>query len=211
MHGKWSSGDDLNTRVYVDENSGTVIDHRNTPWVISDWAFRLHFIDYTGGRNFNNLVIITAAVVTLWFALSGLILLIKLLGSGEMRWSWRKVPMRTQAGDSEVNLVTPKHRTILQTLQSNELPIGSGCGGGGTCGLCKVRVEDESLPVTDAESELLSQEELAQGIRLACRHKTPTKGKVVLQDNAARYELELTSSRFYYAAHEGAEVQCCHG
>jgi len=188
--------DDLNTRVYVDETSGSVIDHRNTPWVISDWAFRLHFIDYTGGRNFNNLVIITAGVVTLWFALSGLILLIKLLGSGEMRWSWRKVPMRTQAGDSEVNLVTPKHRTILQTLQSNDLPVGSGCGGGGTCGLCKVKVEGEAMPVTDAEQELLSKEELDQGIRLACRHKTPHSGKVVLQDNATRFDMELVSSEF---------------
>ncbi|MCA1766769.1 MAG: hypothetical protein LC639_00795, partial [Idiomarina sp.] len=55
--------------------SGEVIDHRNSSWWLSDWMFRLHFMDYSGERDFNSLLNIVAATVALWFSLSGLILL----------------------------------------------------------------------------------------------------------------------------------------
>ena len=71
--------DDLNTRIYVDEASSQVVEHRNTPWTIADWAFRLHFMDYTGGRSFNHLLIWSAGLFALWFSLSGLILLGRIL------------------------------------------------------------------------------------------------------------------------------------
>ncbi|WP_034733349.1 PepSY domain-containing protein [Pseudidiomarina atlantica] len=77
--------DDLNTRIYVDAASATVIDHRNDPWVIADWAFKLHFMDYSGGRDFNNLLIRAAGLITLWLALSGLILLIRNIKRGDLK------------------------------------------------------------------------------------------------------------------------------
>lgn len=67
--------DELHTRVYVDAASGEVVDHRNNSWWLSDWMFRLHFMDYSGERDFNSLLNIIAATIALWFSLSGLILL----------------------------------------------------------------------------------------------------------------------------------------
>jgi len=67
--------DDSHTRVYVDAASGEVVDHRNDNWWLSDWMFRLHFMDYSGERDFNSLLNIIAATIALWFSLSGLILL----------------------------------------------------------------------------------------------------------------------------------------
>lgn len=67
--------DDIHTRVYVDAASGEVVDHRNNNWWLSDWMFRLHFMDYSGERDFNSLLNIIAATIALWFSLSGLILL----------------------------------------------------------------------------------------------------------------------------------------
>lgn len=67
--------DDLGTRVYIDAASGKVIDHRNNRWWLGDWMFRLHFMDYSGERDFNSWLNIVAATIALWFSLSGLILL----------------------------------------------------------------------------------------------------------------------------------------
>lgn len=188
--------DDLNTRVYVDSISGIVLDHRNTPWVVADWMFRLHFIDYTGGRNFNNLVIVAAGAVTLWFALSGFILLVKLLASGEMRFTFRNAPLWATVGANQHKFSERAHKTVLQTLQDNDVLVESGCGGGGSCGLCKVTVNG-TAEITAAERDLLSQEELSEGIRLACQHRI---GKVqnveVTEVNAQKHSLTLVSSSF---------------
>lgn len=188
--------DDLNTRVYVDRTSGAVIDHRNTPWVVADWMFRLHFIDYTGGRNFNNLVTIVAAVLTLWFALSGLILLIKLLRTGEMRFTLRKAPLLANVGTREYSLNDQAHKTVLQVLQHNDIAVESGCGGGGTCGFCAVKVATDT-PVTVSDRSLLSEAQIKDGYRLACQHSIDRVHKVeVPETNAYKYSLRLKESRF---------------
>lgn len=48
------------------------------------------------------------------------------------------------------------------------LPIESTCGGRGTCGKCKVRVEGDAVPITAADQHYLNAEELAAGWRLSC-------------------------------------------
>ena len=188
--------DDLNTRVYVDRTSGAVIDHRNTPWVVADWMFRLHFIDYTGGRNFNNLVAIVAAVVTLWFALSGFILLVKLLNRGEMRFTLRQSSLHAEVGEEQHQFTDKAHKTVLQVLQHNDIAVESGCGGGGTCGFCAVKTAPET-PITVNDRAQLSETQLSEGYRLACQHSIETLDHVqVAETNARKYGLRLLTSRF---------------
>lgn len=43
------------------------------------------------------------------------------------------------------------------------------CGGQGTCGNCKIKVYAGNLPITDTDKAFLSELELDQNIRLACR------------------------------------------
>lgn len=74
--------DGLNTRVYIDEASGEVLGHRNDPWVIADWMYRLHFMDYSGARNFNNLLISTLGLLCLWFVVSGVLLIVRIWQQG---------------------------------------------------------------------------------------------------------------------------------
>ncbi|MCL5255978.1 MAG: 2Fe-2S iron-sulfur cluster-binding protein, partial [Gammaproteobacteria bacterium] len=188
--------DDLNTRVYVDRTSGTVIDHRNTPWVVADWMFRLHFIDYTGGRNFNNLVAIAFAVMTLWFALSGFILLVKLLNSGEMRFTLRRAALTANVGEQQFKFTDKAHKTVLQVLQHNDIAVESGCGGGGTCGFCAVKAAPDT-PITVSDRAELSESQLKEGYRLACQHSIETLHKVEVPETEARkYSLQLKESRF---------------
>ena len=73
----------------------------------------------------------------------------------------------------------------------------STCGGGGTCGQCKVRL-DSSVKVTSAEHVLLTKEQLQQGYRLACQHDATETKRLTLIDvtKAKKYLLELTHSEF---------------
>ncbi len=74
--------DDLNTRVYVDQASGEMLGHRNDPWKIADWMYRLHFMDYSGGRDFNNLLIAAAGLFSVWFVLTGVVMLVRVWWQG---------------------------------------------------------------------------------------------------------------------------------
>jgi uncharacterized 2Fe-2S/4Fe-4S cluster protein (DUF4445 family) len=49
------------------------------------------------------------------------------------------------------------------------LPIASTCGGLGTCGLCKTKIIEGSRETTGADRELLTEIEITEGWRLACR------------------------------------------
>lgn len=67
-------------------------------------------------------------------------------------------------------------KTLLDCARDLGVELVNICGGEGTCGSCVVQVlAGELSPVTDAEREFLSEEELAQGYRLACR-ASPASG-----------------------------------
>ncbi len=66
--------DRLHTRLYFDGPSGEFVMVRNDAWVLYDFFFRLHVMDYAGGENFNNLPLRFFAVTALAFASSGLVL-----------------------------------------------------------------------------------------------------------------------------------------
>jgi len=59
--------------------------------------------------------------------------------------------------------------TIWKAMQDSDVELGGDCGGLGKCGKCKVRVLSAIHPPTREERELLDEEELQQGVRLACR------------------------------------------
>ena len=59
--------------------------------------------------------------------------------------------------------------TISEVLQKENVALGGDCGGLGKCGKCKVKVLSSVGPPSEVEQQLLSEEELQEGIRLACR------------------------------------------
>ena len=62
-------------------------------------------------------------------------------------------------------------KTIWEVLQNTDSDLGSDCGGQGKCGKCKVKVLSTIGPPSKEAKELLDEEELNTGIRLACRTK----------------------------------------
>lgn len=75
-HDLWraSFDDRLHTRFYFDGPSGEFLFVRNDAWVLYDFFFRLHVMDYAGGEDFNNPLLRVFAVLSLAFALSGAVL-----------------------------------------------------------------------------------------------------------------------------------------
>lgn len=61
-------------------------------------------------------------------------------------------------------------KTILEYLQEKGISVNAVCGGRRQCGRCIVKIQ-RTLPITQDELRLLSDEQISQGYRLACMHE----------------------------------------
>ena len=61
--------------------------------------------------------------------------------------------------------------TLLSSLAGQRVFIPSACGGKATCGLCKVQLATDVGPVLPTEEPYLTEEEIQDGVRLACQIK----------------------------------------
>ncbi len=62
----------------------------------------------------------------------------------------------------------PKGTTVLEAIRNSGLAIYSPCGGNGTCGKCRAVIRGNVSPVCEKEKRILSETELASGVRLSC-------------------------------------------
>ncbi len=67
--------DFLNNRLYFSGDTGEFYKIRNDAWVIYDFFWRLHVMDYKNGENFNNPLVIIFTLILLFLSISGIILL----------------------------------------------------------------------------------------------------------------------------------------
>jgi len=80
-------------------------------------------------------------------------------------------------GEVKVNINGKRELTVkggnslLNTLSDQQIFIPSACGGRGSCGACKCKVESGGGPLLPTERPLLSKEEISGNIRLACQVK----------------------------------------
>ncbi len=63
--------DDRNTRIYVSKSTGEVVARRNDVWRIFDFFWMLHIMDYDERDDFNNLLLQSFAISSLFFVVSG--------------------------------------------------------------------------------------------------------------------------------------------
>ena len=61
--------------------------------------------------------------------------------------------------------------TLLATLTENKIFIPSGCGGKGSCGVCRAVVTAGGGPLLPTEASFISPKEARAGMRLACQVK----------------------------------------
>lgn len=81
---------------------------------------------------------------------------------------------------------------ILQAAIAAEVQVESTCGGKGTCGKCKVRLQtgeaDKGVNLTTAEKKFLTPAEIESGWVLACQHILSEDAVVVLQEQKDAYD-----------------------
>ncbi len=58
---------------------------------------------------------------------------------------------------------------LLNALAANKLFIASACGGGGTCGQCRLKVFEGGGSILPTETSLITKREAAEGERLSCQ------------------------------------------
>jgi Na+-transporting NADH:ubiquinone oxidoreductase subunit F len=73
--------------------------------------------------------------------------------------------------DPEKTLVTQSGGTLLGTLAAEKIFIPSACGGKGSCGVCKVKVDSGGGSILPTELGHVKRGEAREGVRLSCQVK----------------------------------------
>lgn len=144
-------------------------------------------------------VLLSASGLTIWasvvvFLLIILILVViiliakaKLMPSGNVKI--------TVNNDKELN--SPMGGTLLNTLQAQEIFLSSACGGGGTCGQCRCRVEEGGGEILPTEKGHFSRKEQLNNWRLSCQVKVKENMSIVVPDEVfgiKEWECEVISN-----------------
>lgn len=89
------------------------------------------------------------------------------------------------SGDAEIlinddkKLTVPIGDKLLNVLGDNEIFVSSACGGGGTCGQCRLVVTEGGGDVLPTEKALLNRKEVREHVRLSCQ--VPVKGNMKIE------------------------------
>lgn len=67
--------DRYSTSIYISASNGEILERRNSYWRVRDFFWMLHIMDYSTRSNFNNSIILTVALISIWLGISGFILL----------------------------------------------------------------------------------------------------------------------------------------
>jgi len=193
--------DEVNTSVYINASSGRLIKHSDDDKRLADFFFMLHFMDYGSEGSFNTWQIILFAIITLWLALSGLIWTIELGFNGHYKLSFlaKKSSIKINDKSRKVidNLKLSANQNVLDGLIEHDIALPSSCGGGGTCGQCKIKV-NANAAITSADDFHFSLLEIESGLRLGCQHKVNEFNELTLLNSytAQKQTLTLTKSTF---------------
>ena len=71
--------------------------------------------------------------------------------------------------NGELDIKVPAGGRLMGALSGAGIFIPSACGGGGTCGQCRLKVLEGGGSLLPTEASLISKREAASGERLACQ------------------------------------------
>lgn len=70
--------------------------------------------------------------------------------------------------DAEKSFVAPAGDKLLNLLSSHGIFVSSACGGGGSCGQCRVKIKEGGGDILPTELSHISKREAKEGCRWAC-------------------------------------------
>ena len=128
-------------------------------------------------------VIVLALVTVILFAKS------KLVSEGDITISIN--------GDPEKSVVTGAGGKLLASLSASGIFVSSACGGGGTCGQCRVTVKSGGGDILPTELDHISKGEAREGERLACQVSVKVDMDIELPEEifgVKKWECEVISN-----------------
>jgi len=99
--------------------------------------------------------------------------------------------------NEEKDIKTQAGGKLLGALSDNGIFVSSACGGGGSCGQCRVKVLEGGGDILPTEKSHISRKEEREGFRLSCQTAVKQDMKLELDADvfsAKRFECEVTSN-----------------
>jgi Na+-transporting NADH:ubiquinone oxidoreductase subunit F len=81
--------------------------------------------------------------------------------------------------DPDNSLTVPVGGKLMNVLADNKIYVSTACGGGGTCGQCKVKITEGGGDMLLTEKSLIKRKEAREGARLSCQ--VPVKGDMSIE------------------------------
>lgn len=100
--------------------------------------------------------------------------------------------------DPEHTLTMKAGGKLLNALADHKIFVSSACGGGGTCGQCKVVVHEGGGDVLPTEKTQLNRREIREGKRLSCQVPVKQDMKIEIDPevfDVKRWECTVRSNR----------------
>lgn len=100
--------------------------------------------------------------------------------------------------NSEDELEVDPGSTLLSTLANQKLFLPSACGGGGTCGMCRVQVNSGAGTILPTETGFFSRKEQQDHWRLGCQVKVREDLDIIVPKEVfgiKKWECEVVSNR----------------
>ncbi len=193
--------DEENSSLYLSASTGQIYEIKTDTWRWFDFFWMLHIMDYSERSDMNNALVIFIGLLTSFIALTGIWLLCLVFSAKDFNFmaKFKRVPLLISGGsEAKVEIFAPKNSRLYEVLANQGYQLASTCGGGGSCGLCQVKV-DSSTPISASDKALLSRSQINAGYRLACQLSL-TKGlKVNLPEQVFQQQLlscQVISNQF---------------
>ena len=100
--------------------------------------------------------------------------------------------------DGKKKLKTTAGNTLLTTLNNAGILMPSACGGGGTCGMCKLRVVEGGGDILPTEVGFFTRKEIKEKWRLSCQVKVKQDLKIFVPEEIfgiKKWECEVVSNK----------------
>ncbi len=81
--------------------------------------------------------------------------------------------------DPDKKLTIPVGGKLMSALAAQKIFVPSACGGGGTCGTCKLKVVEGGGDILPTELSSINRKEAREGFRLSCQ--VPVKGDMKIE------------------------------
>lgn len=85
--------------------------------------------------------------------------------------------------NGEKNIEVPAGGKLLNVLADNKLFVSSACGGGGTCGQCKVDILEGGGEILATEKSHITKKEAKEGCRLSCQVAIKNDMKIHVEES----------------------------